>query len=268
MEQRIKNESTIIKYLLGELPEEEQERIETRYADDDDFYEEICITESELIDKYLQGELFDKEREQFEVCFLNSPSRRKRVENARVMMKWLAKERYAYATVAPHINREPRSWLQSLAAFWDYRRFRWAAGIAIVVIAFTASWIIISSLRPPSESPQQKVSLDLTPDAVRSSNEPRTLRISPDIGVVEFDLHLDKSIRGRLIATLQTSTEKILQKELAPEPQQTTSGKVFILSVPANIFSGGEYFITLANEDDKGTQDIIAEYEFKVVKRK
>jgi hypothetical protein len=263
MEQNVEDERLIIKYLLGELPDEEQEQVEDRYASDDDFFEELLIIESELIDKYLQGELSDRERERFETVFLRPLSRRERVKNARVMMKWIADVPNPVSSVTLD---EPRPWWLSLSAFWKYRPIKLAAGFAVVALAFTASWIIIRNLQRPPYSPQQKVSFDLTPDAVRGGNELRTLEINSDVSELEFYLYLEKSLQGRFTATLQTSTGKIVRKEFALEAQQTPSGKAVILSLPANILSNDDYFIILARENDKGTPDIIAEYQFRVVR--
>jgi predicted lactoylglutathione lyase len=57
-----------------------------------------------------------------------------------------------------------------------------------------------------------------------------------------------------------------VREEFALEARQTPSGRAVIISLPANIFSGGDYFITLASEAGGKTSDIAAEYQFKVVK--
>jgi hypothetical protein len=260
MKERTENGSLLVRYLLAQLPEGERDQIEDRYAVDDDFFEELLIVESELIDRYLQEELSDPERRQFEASFLNSPSRRVRIDSARVMMKGLAT---ASISTVPPASRKVRSWFPDLSGFWRNRTLELVTGITILAAALTFSWIIIKNSQRSPVSPHQIVSVDLAPNAVRSSNELPTLEIRPGVSVVEFHLYLERSVQGRFNATLQTATGKTMGREVALEVQ---NGRTVIVSLPADVFSSGDYVITLANENDSGTSDITAEYHFKIVK--
>ncbi len=77
MERNPDNDQLVIRYLLGEASQQEQNQIEEQFFADDDFFEHLLAVEDELIDCYLRSELAPREREQFEKHFLASPEKRR-----------------------------------------------------------------------------------------------------------------------------------------------------------------------------------------------
>jgi len=75
MFQELAKEQLIRSYLLGELPESEQERIEERLVTDfdQDFFEAVLMIESELVEDYALGLISDQERAKLERGLLMSP---------------------------------------------------------------------------------------------------------------------------------------------------------------------------------------------------
>ena len=68
----------LIKYLLGDLPEEERIQIEEKYFLDDDFFQQLLLVEDELVDSYVKNELTPSQMKLFKDNFLatsyeNSP---------------------------------------------------------------------------------------------------------------------------------------------------------------------------------------------------
>ena len=115
MNVRDKDEQLLVRYLLGELSEEEQSQLEERYFADDDFYSELRATERDLIDDYVRGRLSGRRREQFESRFMASPERRQKVELARSFQGYLAE-------AAAHAERPAlASRRQSLLGFLGIR---------------------------------------------------------------------------------------------------------------------------------------------------
>lgn len=90
MERNPDNDKLAIRYLLGEVSQQEQTQIEEQFFADDVFFETLLAVESELIDCYVRGKLSPHDGEQFEKHFLASPERRKRVEIARDLMRSLS----------------------------------------------------------------------------------------------------------------------------------------------------------------------------------
>ena len=48
---------SITRYLLGELPEDEQAALEARYIADSRVFDEVAKIESDLVDDYVRGKL-------------------------------------------------------------------------------------------------------------------------------------------------------------------------------------------------------------------
>src|SRR5438093_12067908 len=90
MEQRIEGEEKIRQYLLGELTDDEQTRLEERLLRDDDFLKQIQIAEDELTDDYLHGALSNREQERFEKHFLSAPERRKKLKFSSAFKKYIS----------------------------------------------------------------------------------------------------------------------------------------------------------------------------------
>src|SRR6187200_2485378 len=79
------NEAWQVKYLLGNLTDEEQVQVEDRAFADADYLSVLEATEADLIDAYVRGELSQPDRRSFEFRFLTSPERRRKVEFARAL---------------------------------------------------------------------------------------------------------------------------------------------------------------------------------------
>ncbi|MFP5263044.1 MAG: CHAT domain-containing protein [Blastocatellia bacterium] len=82
-------EMSLHAYLLGELPLDEQMRLEERLLLDREYVELLLIVEEELIDDYLRGTLSDRDRAQFETHFLTTPDRRRKLRRAKVLRRYV-----------------------------------------------------------------------------------------------------------------------------------------------------------------------------------
>ena len=88
MDEQADTERQVFQHLLGELPAEEQERIEMLFFHDDLFFEEMNAAEDGLIEQYLRGELSDELHRRFESQFLTVPSRRRKVQFTEALLRY------------------------------------------------------------------------------------------------------------------------------------------------------------------------------------
>jgi hypothetical protein len=148
MKQRADSEKLMIRYLLGDVPEDEQIRIEERFFTDDEYFEQLLALEDDLIDDYVNGELTDREREQFEEYFLASPTRRQRVEFAKTFMRAGSLPALAEIAMPGEARPEPVPWWRNVMVFWRAqslpRRFALAASVVLVL---GGSWLIVDTVR-------------------------------------------------------------------------------------------------------------------------
>src|SRR5262245_25850112 len=106
MEQELNNDEFIARYLLGELSEEERDRVIYTYLEDDEFFEQMLSVEEDLISGYAQDKLPRSQRERFEQRYLTTPERLNRVKRERAFAKALSRH-----------QQPASSWVQSLLGF-------------------------------------------------------------------------------------------------------------------------------------------------------
>ena len=80
----------IREYLLGNIQvEDEKRKIEERLMLDDDYFEKVLMQEEELIQDYVDGHLSADERQRFEKHFLISEERRRKIQFARALRRYI-----------------------------------------------------------------------------------------------------------------------------------------------------------------------------------
>jgi hypothetical protein len=144
METKSTNGELIARYLLGDLPEEEQARLEDRAFSDRDYMRNIVAVESDLIDEYVRGGLSDSERLRFERRFLVSAERQRKVEFARALANIIPR-----ATAEDADGPAPASWwnsfITSLRGLNPAFKFSMAAAALALVIG--VPWLIAEAVR-------------------------------------------------------------------------------------------------------------------------
>lgn len=84
------DEQQLIRYLLGELPPEAQERLEEQLFADPELADRIDAVETDLVDDYVRQELPEDLRRRFESGYLASRARQDRVRRARAEIQVLS----------------------------------------------------------------------------------------------------------------------------------------------------------------------------------
>ncbi len=205
------SERLIARYLLGELPEEQQVEIEDRAFQDKDYLASITLVENDLIDEYVRQELSETERRRFEDRFLASAERRKRVEFARALAS-VASE----AAVAEQPSRAPAaiSWRDSFEAFFrglnPAGKFAFAAIMLLLLVG--GAWLLTETLRLRSQRTRlqaenqsrqsERQALEQQVEAERKRNEELAARLGQEKQQREQS---DQSLR-QLSETRDTTT--------------------------------------------------------------
>ncbi len=141
LKQAAENDELLIRYLLGELSEEEQERIEQRYISDPEFYEQLLTVEDDLIDVYAEGALSQSRRERFEDHFLRSPERQARVGFAKAWIAYVSRQ-------SKSARAEPAVQKASLFGFLRFERWPVAVRItAALVLLLGGAFLVAETLR-------------------------------------------------------------------------------------------------------------------------
>ena len=209
----VNNETLIARYLLGELPEEQQVEIEDRAFSDKDYLATITTVENDLIDEYVRGELSAADRQRFESRFLASAERRKRVEFAKALRTAFseskAPEKNVFATATGW------SWRESLYAFLNGLNpaARLAFAAAAILVVAGAALLFVETLRLRRQVTQLQAEKQAGQDfqqaleAERKRNEELNARLDQE-----------KQQREQTDESLRQLTETPEAKNPAPPP--------------------------------------------------
>ncbi|HEU4796727.1 MAG TPA: hypothetical protein VFT02_13925 [Pyrinomonadaceae bacterium] len=235
----------IKQYLLGQLPEADEERIELRLMSDPAFSEEFDIVVDEITTAYVSDQFKGDEKQRVEQYFLRSPERQRKAQFIRELLSEVGNDEKAQ--VYPAIG-QPTAW-QRVSSFWVGQRsaFRPAISVAIlVIVAGLVFWVISRNSTTPNY-----VALELAMTNAQRSVGAGTKRISlpPGTTGLRIKLQLPTPAAPQYRASLRG--ERVSLPQLAIETQDAESLTVIVPS--DQIRSGGSYVIELT-EINKGSE--------------
>jgi hypothetical protein len=140
------NDQTIVRYLLNELSEEDQEHFEDAYLADENLFDQVRAVEEELIEDFVRGDLSDRERQLFERHYLASEQRRARVAAARQQVQVCSSQSAMQAISDSRIDSglfSLGSWLRSLRG----ERLALGFGAATAILLLVAGGLVIELQR-------------------------------------------------------------------------------------------------------------------------
>lgn len=271
-----KEQDAIRRYLLGQLPQEESARLEERLLSDSDVFEELLITEDELIDQYLAGDLSPAARPGFETHFLATPERQQKVRFARRLKKYVG-EATATKSQADHEVLDPAQLSTALAKTPPKKRpffsflpantpiLSYSLAAAVVLVVVSVSWIVIKNWRSTQPNGTGKVlAVVLTTGTTRSGGEIPRILITPGVDTVELRLEVVKSDHTsyRAILLADDRSEVWSRDDLMPT---NVAGATFILAnIPASLLADGDYRLRVSRRSSDGSFEDIGTYNFRV----
>lgn len=137
------NDDVMMRYLLGELSDEEQTRLEESYFADDEAFEQLAALEDELIDAYVRGELSGPQRKQFDLRFVNSPERRQKLAFAESFARYLSE------VPRPTSAAEREPWGNRIAGWLGLHgsTTRWAFAAAGAIVLLVGAGLVRENWR-------------------------------------------------------------------------------------------------------------------------
>jgi len=267
-------DARMTRYLLGEMGEEEQLRLEEELFLDEDGYQQLLAVEDELRYEYAQGGLTRQQRKAFETRFLTNAEQRKKVA---VAGEVLAKVREVGREQAP--ARQEQKWWQSITP-----AFRLAFSAAAMALLTVGSWSVYRTvqLNDRLQSKERQLAQErersaglanqlaqvkpapmlgflLAPGLVRDAEGQKPLRIPADAGSVRLQLDLKK--KGPYPSyriEIQTLDGTRVSSQQSTEP---------VIEVPARALPADDYVVALKGVTASGTLEDAGEFYFTVVRR-
>jgi len=146
----------VVSYLLGELPEAEQVRLEEEYFADEEKFQQLQAAQNDLLDAYARGLLTPAQREQFERHFLDSPWRRGRLELAQALTEYVDSAFPEQPAAVSQAVAKRHAWWQSLTDFLFPPTLLWrlAAVSAALLLLLGGVWLTAEISRERKELAQ------------------------------------------------------------------------------------------------------------------
>jgi hypothetical protein len=260
------------RYLLGQLPEAEQEAVEREYFESDEAFERLEEADQDLIDSYVAGTLEPAAAARLRESLAGSPARRARVEFAAALRELARRER-----TLPVVRRAPGP--------------IWASLAAVLAVGLLGSLWSQRALRQERDAARSRA----------DAHEARATRLEADaalareatsgIGTLVVPPGLERDvtalptvtrrdgmdwIRLRLVlgpdasepayaATLETVDGRKIAGLRGLRVRSVAASRVIDTLWPAAELSPGHYVVVLRLELGEGTDATVEAYTFRVV---
>jgi hypothetical protein len=271
----------VTRYLLGEMQEEEQVRLEEELFFDEDGYQQLLAVEDELRYEYAQGWLTASQRKAFQKRFVRTAEDRRKVA---VAGEVLAKVREVSAERAP--AHSDQKWWQALADLLMPRApaIRFAFGAAAMALLTVGSWSVYRTVllndRLETQSkqlaqerarsaglenqlaqvkPAPMLGFLLAPGLVRDGEGQKPLRIPADAGTVRLQLDVKKQVSYK--------TYRVEIQTLDGTRVSSAESATAVIEVPASALRADDYVAALKGVTAAGAVEDVGEYYFTVVRR-
>ena len=227
------SEERLVAFLLGRLPEAEQEEIENRIVAEDGFLEEVLATGDELSRAYLNERLSTEDRARFQTHFLAVPRQRRRFEELR--------------DLAAAMRQPPRTRARAVPV--------WALAAAAVLFVVIGVWIWqAGKSQPPRETIVHHTPTPVSPAPTPGETTPRVrlpekpsgateIPLTAETRQVRLEVPIDDDRHPTFDASLRTPDGKTVWEKteiLAPGP-----GAAIVLTVPAEILAAADSYSLL-----------------------
>ena len=300
------DEKLMVQYLLGNLSEEEQVRIEDRAFADANYLGALEAAEADLVDAYVRGELSQSERLGFERRFLTSSHRRSKVEFARDLLRVTNESK----TAQDALLERPSAWLSMINLFRGWNPALQFAGIlALMISVVGASWLLVENRairsrvaaleterrnletreeqlrrqlgeeqdragklaaelqKPPSVSAPVVASLVLLPGLSRAETGRAQLALNPSAQLAHIEIVLEpRDDYPRYSSEIRTRSGEEVLIRGNLRRRRSAAGDVVSFDVPTNALDAGEYELTLKGVAGDGRAQDLGYYYFRVQK--
>jgi hypothetical protein len=292
---RFENQDLLVRYLLGDLSQREQEDLEEEYFTNEETWEILNSVEDDLINSYVRGELSLLQRERFEKHFLATPRDYERVELARILLNSGIRGQ-AVALDRSGSIAGISSWVGTPALKWMSAAAGLAAAVLLVFLLVQnrqlrgelndVSRQQANLERQNAELRQQVANLTKTVQSASSEDTTLSLLLAPGLlrdtgpGSQTNVLKIPaKPLTVRLLLDLRSDQyshyDVVLRSAEGHEIQRVAglksepsahAGRAVALTLPSRLLLRGDYIIHLYGQSTQGKMERHPPYSLSVVR--
>ena len=242
-------ENEIRRYLFGQLPEADEERLEIRLLSEPSFVEEFDTVVDEVADQYVRNELQGSEREGFQKSYLSTEQGRQKLRFTSELLERAANREAPVPVIQP-------GFFDRLRAFWRVHSLRLAATAAAVVII--AIGLIL--IWPPGSTNYAMVRLSISNANRGEGPAPQKVKLESGVPGVEVNLVIPEQAKGAEAYSLKLVVDGTPHDlQIDKRADQTLTVKI-----PASSLTRGQYAIQLSRIDAGTVTRIPGSYYFNI----
>lgn len=285
MKEESVSDAVVKQFLMGEVDDEERQRIESLFISDPGIREKILFAEDHLIEDYLEDCLTASERDKVLAQYGDTPLKRRKLRITKSIKDYAIAEAMLAQTATLAIPKW-RTFLSALRPR-NPKLFFPIAAMLMVALVVAAVWLVglnskrtqensrrlaierdLADLNEPSrprEVPPQIFSIVLPPVSVRSVSPQTELLPRTDIRVVELQLlwtQTEQYPSYRAVLRRVGNTDQFTISNLHVE--KNFGGSTVPLRLPARLLVRGLYQVSLSAIDSNGAPGQSEEYSFTV----
>lgn len=272
----------IRRFLLGEVDDEERQRIEGLFIADPEANQRLLIAEDDLIENYLEDSLTPLECEKFLAQYGNTPSQRRRLRIVKSLRE------YGLASAGPARAASPpipkwRMFLSGLKLRNPNFFVPLAAALTIALVVGIV-WLVelrnkraqesnqrvaiereLADLNAPSSARQVTPSIVLPPVSLRSVQSQSEITPGDDTRVVELQLLWAQKERYASYRAVVRRVGKAESFTILNLQVQNEAGRSAVrVRLPTHLLARGLYQISLTGITSDGSPGPAEEYTFAV----
>ncbi|HKR13958.1 MAG TPA: hypothetical protein VJT15_17980 [Pyrinomonadaceae bacterium] len=248
------NDQGLIKeYLLGQLDDDEQQKIEERLMVEDDFFDEFEASKGELVEQYCAGELGETERDWLESHYLVSEEGKQRYLLA-VALDCGKNPPRPQPIPEPipesiEIKPAPPSWFERASMVFKRPQWMVASATAVVLVMVFGVWMI----RPEGSTYVGPTLVSEAIDRGSSENGRKTFKLPDGTGKLQLRLTLPQP------STPAASYRAELDNRIEGKPVTVVASdaQTVTVEVPASLIPPGAYALILTALKSDGTDEKI-----------
>lgn len=223
-----------VKFLLGKLSEEEQNKIEESYFQNNALFEDIRIAENDLIDEYVAGALSAEDRRRFENRLLLNPQQRQKVEFAKTLIQYASNQTsFVQERAIPLVRQNWWSFISQILSAKPMFSLSFATAM-LVVISVALWWTLNDNLKNSSEINRAgELAQIQTPEQIQN---PETAPESANETNVKNEAEVQKTpaLRSSSKSMRQSSPKKQI------EPREHSRTIISTIVLPLGLTRGAE----------------------------